>query len=36
LLVPYPAEGLAIWPVDKRVGDVKNKDPALIEPEAAG
>ena len=36
LLVPYPAEGLTIWPVDKRVSDVKNKDPALIEPEAAG
>jgi len=24
LLVPYPVEGLAIWPVDKRVGNVKN------------
>jgi putative SOS response-associated peptidase YedK len=35
LRVPYPAEGLAIWPVDKRVGAVKNKEPALIEPEIA-
>ena len=35
LLKPYPAEDMAIWPVDKRVGNVKNKDPALIEPAAA-
>jgi hypothetical protein len=26
---------MVIWPVDKRVGNVKNKDPSLIEPEAA-
>jgi putative SOS response-associated peptidase YedK len=32
LLVPYPAEDMVIWPVDKRVGNVKNKDPSLIEP----
>jgi hypothetical protein len=32
LLKPYPAEGLAMWPVDKRVGNVKNNDPSLIEP----
>jgi putative SOS response-associated peptidase YedK len=32
LLAPYPAEDMVIWPVDKRVGDVKNKDPTLIEP----
>jgi putative SOS response-associated peptidase YedK len=31
LLVPYPAEDKVIWPVDKRVGNVKNKDPSLIE-----
>ena len=36
LLAPYPAKGLAIWPVDKRVGDVRNKDPSLIEPGIAG
>ena len=34
LLRPYPAETMRIWPVDKRVGDPKNKDPALIEPAA--
>jgi putative SOS response-associated peptidase YedK len=34
LLVPYPAEGMIIWPVDKRVGNVVNKDPSLIEPGA--
>ena len=35
LLTPYPAEEMAIWPVDQRVGSVKNKDPLLIEPQAA-
>jgi putative SOS response-associated peptidase YedK len=35
LLVPYPAEDMIIWPVDKRVGNVNNKDPSLIEPAAA-
>ena len=35
LLVPYPAEDMAIWAVDKRVGNVNNKDPSLIEPPAA-
>ena len=34
LLKPYPAEDMAIWPVDKRVGNVKNKDRSLIEPAA--
>jgi len=34
LLVPYPADDIAVWPVDKRVGNVNNKDPALIEPAA--
>jgi putative SOS response-associated peptidase YedK len=32
LLVPYPAERMVIWPVSKRVGNVKNKDPGLVEP----
>jgi putative SOS response-associated peptidase YedK len=32
LLVPYPSEKMAIWPVSKRVGNVKNNDPSLIEP----
>jgi putative SOS response-associated peptidase YedK len=30
--VPYPAERMTMWPVDKRVGNVKNNDPSLIEP----
>ena len=34
LLAPYPAEDMVIWPVDRRVGNVNNKDPALIEPAA--
>ena len=32
LLVGYPPEDMVIWPVDKRVGNVNNKDPSLIEP----
>jgi putative SOS response-associated peptidase YedK len=32
LLVPYPANDMIIWPVDRRVGNVKNNDPSLIEP----
>jgi putative SOS response-associated peptidase YedK len=32
LLKPYPAEDMAVWSVDRRVGNVKNKDPSLIEP----
>jgi putative SOS response-associated peptidase YedK len=32
LLAPYPAEQMTMWPVDKRVGNVKNNDPSLIEP----
>jgi putative SOS response-associated peptidase YedK len=35
ILAPYPAEGMTCWPVDKRVGNVKNNDPSLIEPIAA-
>ncbi len=34
LLVPYPPDRMTVWPVDKRVGNVANKDPALIEPAA--
>jgi putative SOS response-associated peptidase YedK len=34
LLAPYPAEGLTMWPVDKRVGNDRNNDPSLIEPVA--
>jgi len=36
LLVPYPAEEMICWPVDPRVGNVRNNDPSLIEPVAAG
>jgi putative SOS response-associated peptidase YedK len=32
LLAPYPADQMIVWPVDKRVGNVRNKDPGLIEP----
>jgi putative SOS response-associated peptidase YedK len=32
LLVPYPADDMVIWPVDRRVGNVKNNDRSLIEP----
>jgi putative SOS response-associated peptidase YedK len=31
LLRPYDAELMTMWPVDKRVGNVKNNDPSLIE-----
>jgi putative SOS response-associated peptidase YedK len=31
LLAPYPAEGMTAWPVDRRVGNVRNNDPSLIE-----
>jgi len=34
LLAPYPAEGMTTWQVDKRVGNVKNNDPSLVEPVA--
>ena len=32
LLIPYPAKDMVIWPVGRRVGNVKNNDPSLIEP----
>jgi hypothetical protein len=27
---PCPADDMVIWPVDKRIGKVRNNDPALI------
>ena len=35
LLAPYPGERMIMWPVDKRVGNVKNNDPSLIDPTPA-
>jgi putative SOS response-associated peptidase YedK len=32
MLASYPAERMTCWPVDKRVGNVKNNGPSLIEP----
>ena len=32
LLVPCPSEELRLWPVDKRVGNVRNKGPELAQP----
>ena len=32
MLAPYPAEQMTMWPVDRRVGNVKNNDPSLIKP----
>jgi putative SOS response-associated peptidase YedK len=34
LLAPYPSEEMMCWPVSARVGNVKNNDASLIEPEA--
>jgi putative SOS response-associated peptidase YedK len=34
LLRPYPAERMRSWPVDQRVGNVRNNDAALLEPAA--
>jgi hypothetical protein len=31
MLVPYPSAGMTCGPVSKRVGNVKNNDPSLIE-----
>jgi putative SOS response-associated peptidase YedK len=30
LLVPFPSEEMHLWPVDKRVGNVRNDDPSLV------
>jgi putative SOS response-associated peptidase YedK len=35
LLAPFPSEEMTCWPVNARVGNVKNNDPSLIEPIAA-
>ena len=32
VLRPHPAEDMMCWPVSRRVGNVKNNDPSLIEP----
>jgi putative SOS response-associated peptidase YedK len=32
LLKPYPAERMTLWPIDKRVSDVRNDTPDLFEP----
>jgi putative SOS response-associated peptidase YedK len=32
MLVPYPSERMALWPVDRRVGNAKNDSPDLFEP----
>jgi len=34
LLAPFPADEMVIWPVDRRVGNVRNNEPALIQPVA--
>jgi putative SOS response-associated peptidase YedK len=34
MLKPYPSERLAMWPVDRRVGNVKDEGPELAEPVA--
>ena len=32
LLVAYPSEAMARWPVSARVGNVRHNDASLIEP----
>ena len=32
MLRPYPAAGMAFWPVDRRVGNVRNDSPDLFAP----
>jgi putative SOS response-associated peptidase YedK len=32
LLVPYPSEQMTYWAVDKKIGNVKNDSPDLLEP----
>jgi putative SOS response-associated peptidase YedK len=32
LLAPYPSDDMMCWPVNTRVGNVKNNDPGLVEP----
>lgn len=35
MLAPYPLDDLVMWPVDRRVGNVRNDDPGLVEPVAS-
>ena len=35
ILGPYPSAGMTCWPVSKRVDNVKNNDPNLVEPIAS-
>jgi len=32
MLAPYPPEKMTCWPVNARVGNLKNSDPSLIDP----
>ena len=32
LLRPYPADQMELWPVNKRVGNVRNNDASLVDP----
>ena len=32
MLRPYPSERMTLWPVDKRVGNVRNDSADLFEP----
>ena len=32
MLTPYPSDRMAMWPVDRRVGNVRNDGPDLFEP----
>jgi len=32
LLIPYPAELMRVYPIAKAVGNVRNDEPALLEP----
>jgi len=34
MLAPYSSEEMTSWPVSTPVGNVKNNDPSLIEPDA--
>jgi putative SOS response-associated peptidase YedK len=32
MMTPYPSDDMKLWPVNKRVGNVKNNDPELLTP----
>lgn len=32
LLLPYPADEMEAWPVNRKVGNIRNNGPDLIEP----